>query len=138
MADRTSTWARSILPVLAALLLSPVLQAQSGKDESKAAKPDGTARLQIEVTGGEDKKPVTDASVYVKFTEDRVVLRDRRVEFNLKTNQNGIARSPAIPQGRVLIQIVAPGWKTFGQWYDIAREEQVIQINLERPAIRWF
>jgi hypothetical protein len=74
----------------------------------------------------------------VKFTEDRVVLRDRRVEFNLKTNQNGIARSPAVPQGRILIQIVAPGWKTFGQWYEIAREEQVIQVNLERPAIRWF
>ena len=141
---RTSSCARALLPMLAVLLiLSPFLQAQSGqdqprKDEQKAAKPEGTARLQIELTGGEPKKPVADASVYLKFTEDRAVLRDRRVEFNLKTNQNGVARSPEIPKGRVLIQIVSPGWKTFGQWYDVDRDEQVIQIRLERPATRWF
>lgn len=136
---RTSARARALLPMLAVLLiLSPILQAQSGKDQEKSAKPSATAQLRVELTGGDPKKPVADASVYLKFTEDRAVLRDRRIEFNLKTNQNGVARSPEIPKGRVLIQIVAPGWKTFGQWYDIDRDEQVIQIHLERPATRWF
>ena len=148
MADRThhpaqptrnTTYARALTAILAAVLfLSSALAAQSGKDQEKPAKPSATALLRIEVTGGDPKKPVADASVYLKFTEDRAVLRDKRVEFNLKTNQNGVARSPEIPKGRVLIQIVAPGWKTFGQWYDIDRDEQVIQIHLERPATRWF
>jgi hypothetical protein len=118
-------------------VLLPTLSAQSGKDEQTPVKPTGTALLRVELTGGEDKKPVGEASVYLKFTQDGL-LRDRRVEFNLKTNQNGVARSPEIPKGRVLIQIVAPGWKTFGQYYDIDRDEQVIQINLERPTTRWF
>ena len=135
---RKSAYAPALLSILVLVLsLSPALSAQSGKDQEKPAKPSATAQLRIELTGGEAKKPVADASVYLKFTEDRL-LRDRRIEFNLKTNQNGVARSPAIPKGRVLIQIVAPGWKTFGQWYEIDRDEQVIQINIERPTTRWF
>ena len=135
---RKSTYARALPAILAVFLsLSPALSAQSGKNQEKPAKPTGSAQLRIELTGGEAKKPVADASVYLKFTEDRL-LRDKRVEFNLKTNQNGVARSPVIPKGRVLIQIVAPGWKTFGQWYEIDRDEQVIQINIERPTTRWF
>jgi hypothetical protein len=120
------------------LVFSVALRAQSGKDDPKpATKPSGTAMLRIELTGGEAKTPIVDASVYLKFTEGKV-LRDKQVEFNLKTNQNGVARSPEIPKGRVLIQIVAPGWKTFGQYYDVNRDEQTIQINLERPNTRWL
>jgi hypothetical protein len=110
---------------------------QAEKGQEQAEKPSGTAELRIELTGGETKRPISDASVYVKFTDDGL-LRDKRVELNLKTNQNGVARSPQIPKGRVLIQIVAPGWKTFGQWYDVDRNQQVIAINLERPTNRWL
>ena len=128
----------ALAAILALILsLSPAVSAQSEKDQERPAKPSGTALLRIEVTGGEAKKPVSDASVYLKYTEDRL-LRDKRVEFNLKTNKNGVARSPEVPKGRVLIQIVSPGWKTFGQWYDLDRDEQVIQINIERPTTRWF
>jgi hypothetical protein len=110
---------------------------QAEKGQEQVEKPSGTAELRIELTGGEAKRPVSDASVYVKFTQDGLI-RDKRVELNLKTNQNGVARSPQIPKGRVLIQIVAPGWKTFGQWYDVDRDEQVIQINIDRPTNRWL
>jgi hypothetical protein len=137
--SRTMVIARSLLVQLTlSLLFAGALGAQSAKDEPKAAaKPSGSAMLRVELTGGDAKKPIVDASVYLKFTEDKL-LRDKKVEFNLKTNQNGVARSPEIPKGRVLIQIVSPGWKTFGQYYDINQDEQTIQINLERPATRWL
>jgi len=136
--SRTILVARGLLILLALpVVLSLALRAQSQKDDPKAAKPSGTALLRIELTGGADKKPIVDASVYLKFT-DNGLIRDKKVEFNLKTSQNGVARSPEIPKGRVLIQIVSPGWKTFGQYYDIDRDEQTIQINLERPATRWL
>jgi hypothetical protein len=119
------------------LLVSPLVRAQSTKDEPKPAKPTSNAQVRVELTGGDTKKPIPDASVYLKFTEGKV-LRDKPIELNLKTNQNGVARSPQIPKGRVLIQIVSPGWKTFGQYYDIAQDEQTIQINLERPSNSWL
>ncbi len=124
------------LAVACLLLFSIASQAQSGKEDPKP-KPAGNARVRIELTGGESKKPIADASVYLKFTEEKV-LRDKKIELNLKTNQNGMARSPEIPKGRILIQIVAPGWKTFGQYYDIVEDEQVIPINLDRPTTRWL
>jgi len=93
--------------------------------------------LMIDVVGGADKVPVTEASVYVKFTVVRKRARDQKLEFDLKTNQEGVARAPDIPQGKVLIQIVAPGWKTFGQYYDVDSDQQTIQIALERPP-RWY
>jgi hypothetical protein len=131
--------ARTLLVLLALpLLLSLALRAQSGQDEAKPDDtPSDTATLRVELTGGDAKKPIVDASVYLKFTEDKL-LRDKKVEFNLKTNQNGVARSPEIPKGRVLIQIVSPGWKTFGKYYEIDEDEQTIQINLQRPSTRWL
>lgn len=91
----------------------------------------------IDVVGGTDKVPVTEASVYVKFTVVRKRAKDQKLEFDLKTNQEGVARAPDIPQGKVLIQIVATGWKTFGQYYDVDNDQQTIHIALERPP-RWY
>jgi len=127
------------------LLLVPVLllsccvglHAQSDKDKGPD-KPSTTSRVRIEVTGGDGNKPVADASVYVKFAEERKVLKDRTIEFNLKTNQEGVARSPEIPKGKILIQIVAPTWKTFGEWYEVTQDEQTIQIHLVRPTTKWY
>jgi hypothetical protein len=93
--------------------------------------------LLIDVVGGADKVPVTEASVYVKFTVVRKRAKDQKLEFDLKTNQEGVARAPDIPQGKVLIQIVATGWKTFGQYYDVDQDQQTIHIALERPP-RWY
>jgi hypothetical protein len=93
--------------------------------------------LRIEVVGGVDKKAVQQASVYVKFTVVRKVGKDQKFEFDFKTNDDGVARAPDIPQGKILIQIVATGWKSFGQYYDVVQDNQTIHIELERPP-RWY
>lgn len=122
------------LLLLAALLFLTIgARAQSGKgDKSDVDEP--TSRLQIEVTGGDSNKPVSEASVYVKWLEGRKLRKDKTLELNLKTNQEGVARSPEIPQGKTLIQIVAEGWKTYGMWFDVNQNEQTIQIHLTRPS----
>jgi hypothetical protein len=104
------------------------------KDDAPAAI---ASWLLVEVIGGSDKVPVQEASVYIKFTEVHKVGRDKKMEFDLKTNQEGVARAPDVPQGKVLIQVVANGWKTFGQYYDVTQDQQTIQIALERPP-RWY
>lgn len=102
------------------------------KDET----PSPTNRLTIEVTGGDSNTPVENASVYVKTVEQHM-LKDKKFEVNVKTNQKGTAHVPDAPIGRVLIQIVADGWKTYGHWYDITDPKQVIKIHLERPP-KWY
>lgn len=127
-----------LLALLSLLMVAPVLAAQSDKPATpdKSAVPDkpdkhATTRLRIEVTGGDANKPVADASVYVRFPEKK------KDELDLKTNLEGVARSPEIRQGRILIQIVAPGWKTYGEYHDLTEPEQTIQIHLVKPT-RWY
>lgn len=102
----------------------------------KNAAPAPTNRLVIEVTGGDSNTPVENASVYVKTLEQHLI-KDKKFEVSVKTNQHGMAHVPDSPLGRVEIQIVADGWKTYGHWYDITDPKQVIKIHLERPP-KWY
>ena len=134
MVKRTSFRGLLILLLAASCLATyaPALDAQSDKEPAAKEKRNGTSRLRIEVTGGDANKPVPEASVYLRFP------KNKKVELDLKTSQEGIARSPEIPQGRVLIQIVAPGWKTYGEYHDITESEQTIQVHLVKPTTRWY
>ncbi|MBZ5662685.1 MAG: hypothetical protein LAO08_19965 [Acidobacteriia bacterium] len=107
--------------------------AARGKDAAVAQ----DSRLTIIVTGGEEKKPVDSASVYVKFVEERKLSKDKKIEMNLKTNQSGVCHVPVLPPGKFLIQVIAEGWKTFGEYYDITQVEQTIHIELVRPP-KWY
>jgi hypothetical protein len=113
-------------------LVTPALNAQSDKAPAAADKRNATSRLRIELTGGDSNKPVADASVYLRFPDQK------KVELDLKTNQEGIARSPEIRQGKVLIQVVAQGWKTYGEYHDVTESEQTIEIHLVKPPIKWY
>lgn len=104
--------------------------------KKKEEAPSPANRLTIEVTGGEANKPIENASVYVKTVEQHLI-KDKKFEVNVKTNQHGVAHVPDAPLGRVLIQIVADGWKTYGRWYDITDPKQVIKIHLDPPP-RWY
>jgi hypothetical protein len=95
------------------------------------------SRVTIEVLGGEKDTPVENASVYVKYIEERKLQKDKKLELNVKTNREGIAHVPNASPGRVLIQIVAEGWKTYGRWYDITEPKQTIKIHLQRPP-KWY
>ena len=125
----------SLVGLLSALTLNG--QDPSAGPNLKAVPASKDVSLTIVVTAGEDKKPVDSASVYVKFVEGHKLTRDKKVEMNLKTNLSGVCHVPVIPPGKFLIQVIAPGWKTFGEYYDIAQTEQTIHIQLVLPP-KWY
>ena len=109
---------------------SPKDKKDSKDEKSKQAK----VKLRIQVLSNKDK-PISNASVYVRFNQSGGVFHsDKLAELNLKTNQDGSVRVPEIPQGQIMIQVVAPGWHTYGKWYDIDKDEEMIRINLEPPS----
>ena len=114
-----------------------MVAAAGAQDDSKPVKPSGMARLRIEVTAGEKGKPVEGASVYIRYQEERMLRKDKKIEMNVKTNKEGIVRVPDVPKGKVLVQVIAEGWKTFGRWYEISSDEEVVKIKLEKPP-RWY
>jgi hypothetical protein len=111
--------------------------ASNAKAQTQQQRPDAATRITIEVTGGEKDLPVENASVYLKYIEERKIKKDKTVELNVKTNHEGTAHVPDAPLGRVLIQVIAEGWKTYGRWYDITDAKQTIKVHLERPP-KWY
>jgi hypothetical protein len=122
------------------ILLVAVAAHGQDKDANAKTKPDSDAkdvRLTIVVTGGEEKKPVDSASVYVRYVEEHKHGKDRKIEMNLKTNQEGVCHVPVIPPGKFVVQVIAEGWKTYGEYYDLNQSEQTINITLVRPP-KWY
>lgn len=81
-------------------------------------------------------KPIDRASVIVKFVQGRAKSKfgaKVRTEWELKTTQEGIAKIPAIPQGKILIQVIAPNYQTFGQTFDVQEDEKTVDIKLNPP-----
>jgi hypothetical protein len=123
-------------PVRAALpsVRSKTTIAKSSEDASDDTH---TTKLHLRVVTN-DGKPVGNASVYVRFyTEGGLLHHDKLAELDLKTNQDGTVKVPPIPQGKILIQVIAKGWHTFGKWYDVEKDEQSIEIHLEPPP-HWY
>jgi hypothetical protein len=122
------------------LLLAIAVRAQDKANDAKGKSDSGAknnSKLTIVVTAGEEKKPVENASVYVRYVEERKIGKDKKIEMNLKTNQEGICHVPVIPPGKFLIQVIAEGWKTYGEYYDPTDAEQTINITLARPP-KWY
>jgi hypothetical protein len=121
-----------------ALLLAPA-KAGAQNETPPANKPsmEVISRITIEVSGGDKSSPVENASVYIKYVEERKIKSNKTVELNVKTNREGTAHVPDAPTGRALVQVVADGWKTYGRWYDINEAKQIIKIHLDRPP-KWY
>jgi hypothetical protein len=139
--NQMSIWLKTSLRMVPFLIL---LIAVAANGQDKAADPNAKSdsgskdvRLTIVVTGGEEKKPIDSASVYVRYVEEHKHGRDKKIEMNLKTNQSGLCHVPVIPPGRFLVQVIAEGWKTYGEYYDINQTEQTINITLARPP-KWY
>ena len=135
----------AILVSLCALLMALSSAAQSGskKDKTKDQKSkDPTTFLLIHVVGGKKSVPVAEASVYLHFQEKSALLflirRNKQVELDLKTDNTGYASFPVLPHGKVLIQVVAPGWQTFGEYYHLNQPRQTILIKVKRPTTHWY
>jgi hypothetical protein len=113
-----------IVPLVAAVLTFAVPLAAA--DET---------RLQIVVTN-QNGKPIDNASVIIKFVQGRSVTKfgaKIRKEWDLKTNQEGVAKIPSIPQGKILVQVIAKNYQTFGETFDVAEQERTIDIKLNPP-----
>lgn len=108
-------------------LVGPRARAESGEG----------VRVEVVLTSEESGEPISGASVYLKFKQKRLFRRDKKTEWSVKTNKNGRAIFPAVPEGNALVQIVAKGWKTYGKYHDLEGPKHVLEIKLKTPK-KWY
>jgi len=94
-------------------------------------------RIEVKTLSG---RPVERASVIVRFVQGRSIIKlgkNIRKHWELRTNQDGVAHVPSIPQGKVLVQVIAKGYQTFGQQFEVADEEKTLDIKLNPPQSQY-
>jgi len=92
-----------------------------------------TLTISVKSPGG---KPVESASVIVKFVQGHSVAKlgkKIRKEWELRTNQDGFVKIPPIPQGKILVQIIAKDYQTFGDYFEVDEEQKTLDIKLNPP-----
>jgi hypothetical protein len=119
-------WGRRFCLLLVALLIAFV---------APAVAQTAVTKLTVHVVNDSDR-PVDRASVIVKFVQGRDYIKfgkKIRDTYELRTNQEGEASIPEIPQGKILVQIIAKGYQTYGQTLDINEPERTVEMKLNPP-----
>lgn len=91
--------------------------------------------LTIAVTS-ESGKPVDRASVIVKFVRGHSLVKlgkGNTTRWEMKTSQEGTVTIPPIPQGEILIQVIAKNYQTFGDTFEVDEPQKTITIKLNPP-----
>ena len=92
----------------------------------KSAAP--TSRVEVTILRNEDSKPIENASVIFHIEGDKG-------NMELKTNEDGKTMIDVLPTGsKILIQVIAKGYQTFGGDYQLDKNELAYEIKLKRPG----
>jgi hypothetical protein len=76
-------------------------------------------------------KPVRNAAVVLHPIRKG---QQTRGGLELKTDNDGRTNIDGIPYGPLRVQVLAPGFQTFGEDYEINKPELEITVKLKRPA----
>ena len=91
-------------------------------------------RLQV-VVKNLDGKPVDHAAVIIRFVSStaKIKLSRSTTTWEARTNQDGIMKVPPMPQGKIQVQVIAKGYQTFGQLFQVDETDKTIEVKLNPP-----
>ncbi len=113
--------------LMVCMLLSPMLLLGSDKKNDSGQ----VSSIKFVVFKDDNGKPVRNAAVVLHPVAQHG--KQSRGGFELKTDSDGRTESDGIPYGMLRVQVIAPGFQTFGQDYAINQPQQELTIRLKRP-----
>jgi hypothetical protein len=94
----------------------------------KYKSPPPTSRIEVTILRNDDGKPIENAAVVFQLEGDKG-------NMELKTNEDGKASIDVLPTGsKVLMKVIAKGFKTYGSDYKIDKPEMTFEVKLKRPG----
>ena len=96
-----------------------------------AAAEDKSSMLKFLVVKDYNGKPIRNASVVMHpVNKDG---KQSRGGLQLKTDPDGKASFEGVPYGKLRVQVLATGFQTFGDDYDIDQPVEEITVKMKRP-----
>ena len=93
---------------------------------------DLTAKLNFLVLRDTNGKPIRAASVVLHPVSKKG--KQARGGFELKTDNDGKTQFEGVPYGKMRIQVLASGYQTYGDDYEVNKPEMEIVVKLKRPT----
>ncbi len=109
------------------LILTMVGVAVAQRDKTE----EPTAVLDFLVIKDDNGKPVRNAAVIMHPVSANG--KQSRGDLELKTDADGRTSFDGIPYGRLRVQVLAYGFQTFGEDYEVNRDKLSFTIKLKRP-----
>ena len=91
-----------------------------------------TAVINLIVLRESNGKPVKNAEVVLHLVDEHG--RQKQEGLELKTHDDGKTGTGGIAYGKIRVQVIAHGFRTFGQDYDVNQPNLDITIKLEKPT----
>ncbi len=117
-------------PACLVVCLLSLCGASAQTANGKSAPP--TAVLNLMVVKDSNGKPVKNAEVVLHPVDEHG--RQKTESLELKTHEDGKAGTGGIAYGKLRIQVIAHGFRTFGADYVVDQPQMDITIKLEKPA----
>jgi hypothetical protein len=124
------TWAAGILAAVIITTLAMAPQAAAQQDEEGP-----TSLLSFQVLKDENGKPVRSASVIMHPVGGNG--KQGKGGMELKTDAEGKSSFDGIPYGKLRVQVLAPGYQTYGEDFDINKPKMDFTIKLKRPQSQY-
>ena len=83
------------------------------------------------------EKPVGNAAVILDFLGSRNVAKlgkRNKLHWELKTNQQGVAHFPPVPEGTVRLQVIMTKYQTYGENLEVSGPEKLVEVTLNPPG----
>jgi hypothetical protein len=109
------------------LILAIVAVAEAQRDKGE----DPTATLNFLVIKDDNGKPVRSAAVIMHPVS--ASGKQSRGDLELKTDVDGKTSFDGVPYGMLRVQVLASGFQTFGEDYDVNKAKLDLTIKLKRP-----
>lgn len=93
--------------------------------------PGPQAKLDFLVIKDDSGKPVRNAGVVMHPVNKSG--QQSRGGYELKTDPDGKASFDGVPYGPLRVQVLAPGFQTFGDDYQVDKPQMQITVKLKRP-----
>jgi hypothetical protein len=88
--------------------------------------------VNIVVVRDSNGKPVKNAEVVLHLLDKEG--NEKQDGLELKTHEDGKAATDGIPYGKVRIQVIAHGFRTWGNDYEVRQPNMEITIKLQKPS----
>ncbi len=112
---------KALLSLMVVSLLAPLAWAG---DKQQAS-------LKFVVLKAHNGKPVRNASVVLHLVNKKG--KQAKGGYQLKTDAEGKASFDGAPYGKLRVQVLTPGFQTFGEDFDIDQPELEFVIKLKKP-----